>query len=388
MPWTVSRNDECPASRPWAVIKDDDGSIEGCHASEADAQAQLVALNIAESEGRAYESIDFKPPEGVAEEAQRGLDWRREYGRGGTEIGIARARDLAGRRNVSPETARRMKAYFDRHEVDKEGQGWDRGSDGYPSNGRIAWALWGGDAGRSWANQLVRRMNAEDEDRSYDMEIERRLMEFESEDELVIEPRQNGQAAIVGYAAVYNRLSLDLGGFREEILPGAFDRILNRQRGKADVVALYNHDINIVLGRTSSGTLELSSDEKGLRYVVTPPASRQDVIDLIARRDVRGSSFAFTVDKSGERFRQTDEGKTIRQIREIKVLYDVGPVVTPAYPDSSATVAGSSATVAMRSYQAWLAEQEQEKPEQVAVRSVMSGVAASVASLLRLKLHG
>jgi phage prohead protease, HK97 family len=220
------------------------------------------------------------------------------------------------------------------------------------------------------------------------MEIERRLMEFESEDELVIEPRQNGQAAIVGYAAVYNRLSLDLGGFREEILPGAFDRILNRQRGKADVVALYNHDINIVLGRTSSGTLELSSDEKGLRYVVTPPASRQDVIDLIARRDVRGSSFAFTVDKSGERFRQTDEGKTIRQIREIKVLYDVGPVVTPAYPDSSATVAGSSATVAMRSYQAWLAEQEQEKPEQVAVRSVMSGVAASVASLLRLKLHG
>jgi HK97 family phage prohead protease len=381
MPWTVSRSDDCPASRPWAVIKDDDGSIEGCHASEADAQAQLVALNIAESEGRDYESIDFKPPEGVATEAQRGLDWRREYGRGGTEIGIARARDLAGRRNVSPETARRMKAYFDRHEVDKEGEGWSPSQDGYPSNGRIAWALWGGDAGRSWANQLVRRMNAEDEDRSYSMDIERRVMPFEDEDELVIEPRQNGQAAIVGYAAVYNRLSLDLGGFREEILPGAFDRILNRQRGKADVVALFNHDSNMVLGRTSSGTLELSSDEKGLRYVVTPPASRDDVLELIRRRDVAGSSFAFTVSPSGERFRQTDEGKTIRQIREVKGLYDVGPVLTPAYP-------ASSATVAMRSYQAWLAEQEQEQRETVAVRSVMSGVAASVASLLRLKLHG
>lgn len=383
MPWTVSRSDACPASRPWAVIKDDDGSIEGCHASEADAQAQLVALNIAESEGRAYESIDFKPPEGVATEAQRGLDWRREYGRGGTEIGIARARDLAGRRNISPETARRMKAYFDRHEVDKEGEGWSPSQDGYPSNGRIAWALWGGDAGRSWANQLVRRMNAEDEDRSISMEtleIERRLMEFEEEDELVIEPRQNGQTSIVGYAAVYNRLSLDLGGgLREEILPGAFDKILNRQRGKADVVALFNHDSNIVLGRTSSGTLELSSDEKGLRYVVTPPNSRDDILELIRRRDVRGSSFAFTVDKSGERFRQTDEGKTIRQISEVKGLYDVGPVLTPAYP-------ASSATVAMRSYQAWLAEQKQ--PEEVAVRSVMSGVAASVASLLRLKLHG
>lgn len=379
MPWTVSRTDACPASRPWAVIKDDDGSIEGCHASEADAQAQLVALNIAESEGRAYESIDFRPPAGVAEEAQRGLDWRREYGRGGTEIGIARARDLAGRRNVSPETARRMKAYFDRHEVDKEGEGWSPSQDGYPSNGRIAWALWGGDAGRSWANQLVRRMNAEDEDRSYRMDIERRVMPFEDEDELVIEPRQNGQAAIVGYAAVYNRLSLDLGGFREEIMPGAFDRFLSR--AKPDVVALYNHDSNIVLGRTTSGTLELSSDDKGLRYVVTPPASREDIMELIARRDVRGSSFAFTVDKGGESFRTAENGKAIRQIKEVKGLYDVGPVLTPAYP-------ASSATVAMRSYEAWLAEQEQEQRETVAVRSVMSGVAASVASLLRLKLHG
>jgi len=379
MPWTVSRTDACPASRPWGVTKDDDGSIEGCHASEADAQAQLVALNIAESESRAYESIDFRPPAGVADEAQRGLDWRREYGRGGTEIGIARARDLAGRRNVSPETARRMKAYFDRHEVDKEGEGWSPSQDGYPSNGRIAWALWGGDAGRSWANQLVRRMNAEDEDRSNSMDIERRVMPFEDEDELVIEPRQNGQAAIVGYAAVYNRLSLDLGGFREEIMPGAFDRFLGR--AKPDVVALYNHDSNIVLGRTTSGTLELSSDDKGLRYVVTPPASRDDIMELIARRDVRGSSFAFTVDKAGESFRTAENGKAIRQIKEVKGLYDVGPVLTPAYP-------ASSATVAMRSYEAWLAEQEQEQRETVAVRSVMSGVAASVASLLRLKLHG
>ena len=121
MPWHVEQSGECPASRPWAVVKDDDGTIEGCHASEADAQDQLTALNIAESEGRAYEDINFSPPEGVRNEAQRGLDWRREYGRGGTEVGIARARDLAGGRTISPETAKRMKAYFDRHEVDKQG---------------------------------------------------------------------------------------------------------------------------------------------------------------------------------------------------------------------------------------------------------------------------
>lgn len=380
MPWHIEESGQCPASRPYAVVKDDDGTIEGCHASEADAKAQLTALNIAESEEnqRAYEKINFTPPEGVRDEAARGLEWRREFGRGGTEVGVARARDLSNGRDVSPETARRMKAYFDRHEVDKEGEGWSPSQDGFPSAGRIAWALWGGDPGRSFANRIVRQMNAEDEERNLAMDIERRDMEFAESDELVIETRANGQAAIVGYAAVYNRLSLDLGGFREEILPGAFDKVLNRQRGKADVVALFNHDNNIVLGRTSSGTLELSSDDKGLRYVVTPPASRQDVLDLIARRDVSGSSFAFTVSKAGESFRTAEDGKAIRQIREVSGLYDVGPVVTPAYPSSTSSVA-------MRSYMAWLAEQQPEQPQ---TRSLLPGIAAAAASLLRLKLRG
>lgn len=377
MPWSVEESSECPASRPWAVVKDADGSIEGCHATEADAEKQLTALNIAEAEGRAYESIDFSPPKGVRGEAEKGLAWRREHGRGGTAIGIARARDLAGGKNISPETARRMKAYFDRHEVDKQGEGWSPGEDGFPSNGRIAWALWGGDPGRTWSTQLVRRMNAEDEDRSSIVEnIERRDMPFVEDDELIVETRANGQAAIVGYAAVYNRLSLDLGGFREEILPGAFDKILSRQRGKADVVALFNHDSNIVLGRTSSGTLELSSDEKGLRYVVTPPASRADILELIARRDVSGSSFAFTVGKDGEAFRTAEDGKAIRQIREVKGLYDVGPVLTPAYP-------ASSSSVAMRSYEAWLAEQQEEESPQAVQRSLVMDAAAAMALRLR-----
>lgn len=205
------------------------------------------------------------------------------------------------------------------------------------------------------------------------MEIERRDMEFVEDDELVIESRANGQAAIVGYAAVYNRLSLDLGGFREEILPGAFDRIVNRQRGKADVVALFNHDSNIVLGRTSSGTLELSTDDKGLRYVVTPPVSRQDIVELVQRRDVRGSSFAFTVDKNGESFRTAEDGKAIRQIREVSGLYDVGPVLQPAYPSSSAAVA-------MRSFEAWL---QQQQPKAIARRSTVED--AAVAMSLRLR---
>jgi hypothetical protein len=107
-----------------------------------------------------YEHIDFAPPEGVRVEARRGLDWRDEYGRGGTEVGVARARDLSNGRNVSPETARRMASYFARHEVDKQGEGFSPGEPGFPSAGRIAWALWGGDPGQAWSSKLVTQMDA------------------------------------------------------------------------------------------------------------------------------------------------------------------------------------------------------------------------------------
>ena len=212
------------------------------------------------------------------------------------------------------------------------------------------------------------------------MEIERRDFAFEEENELIVESRADGRAAIIGYAAVYNRLSLDLGGFREEILPGAFDKSLSRQRGKSDVVALFNHDSNIVLGRSSSGTLELSSDEKGLRYVVTPPVSRADVLELIQRRDVRGSSFAFTVESKNESFRTGEDGKAIRQIREVSGLYDVGPVLVPAYP-------ATSASVAMRSYEAWLASQEKPAEPEAVAAVVKRSLARDAAAAWSLRLR-
>ena len=104
---------------------------------------------------------DYKPTEGMVEEAQRGLDWRSEFGRGGTEIGIARARDIVNGRNLSEETVKRMFSFFSRHEVDKEAEGFRPSEDGYPSNGRIAWALWGGDAGFAWSRDKVASMESE-----------------------------------------------------------------------------------------------------------------------------------------------------------------------------------------------------------------------------------
>ena len=103
------------------------------------------------------------PTDEMAAEAERGLEWRREYGRGGTEVGVARARDIANKRDLSMDTVRRMNSYFARHEVDKEAEGFRPGEDGYPSAGRIAWALWSGDPGMAWAARIV---SEDDEDRA------------------------------------------------------------------------------------------------------------------------------------------------------------------------------------------------------------------------------
>jgi len=106
--------------------------------------------------------MSHKPTSGMVTEAQRGLDWRKEHGRGGTEVGIARARDIVNGKNLSDDTVKRMYSFFSRHEVDKQAEGFSQGEDGYPSNGRIAWALWGGDAGYSWSRKIAERLKKEE----------------------------------------------------------------------------------------------------------------------------------------------------------------------------------------------------------------------------------
>lgn len=101
--------------------------------------------------------LDLRPPATVAAAARRGLELRAEYGRGGTAVGVARARDLSNRRTLTVETAKRMVAYFTRHEVDLQAPAARRGHPDYPSPGYIAWLLWGGDAGRAWARRIVRQ---------------------------------------------------------------------------------------------------------------------------------------------------------------------------------------------------------------------------------------
>lgn len=149
---------------------------------------------------------------------------------------------------------------------------------------------------------------------------------------------------IKGYAAVFNKLSEDMG-FREKIEPGAFKNAI----GKSDTRALWNHDSNYVLGRVSAGTLRLKEDDQGLYIENDPPDTQwaRDLMVSIERGDVNQMSFGFIVD--ADRWEVVD-GKDIRTIMSVRELADVSPVTFPAYPDTS---------VAMRSLEEHRAQAEE-----------------------------
>ena len=129
---------------------------------------------------KAIADIDLRPTDSMAAEAKRGLAWRKEHNRGGTLVGVARANQLVNKENLSPSTVKRMFSFFSRHEVDKQGQGFSQGEDGYPSAGRIAWSLWGGDPGFSWSRKKVGQINRESEKLDNDYTVE----ETESQEDI------------------------------------------------------------------------------------------------------------------------------------------------------------------------------------------------------------
>jgi HK97 family phage prohead protease len=299
-----------------------------------------------------YDHIDFTPPAGVREEAAKGLAWRSEYNRGGTAVGVARARDLSNGTNISPETAKRMKAFFDRHQGNRQAEGWSPGEDGFPSNGRIAHALWGGDPGQAWASKLTKQIEAADEEgRSIMGNIERRSLAIDEIESavplLAVESRSEDGAEreyVVGYAAKFGVNSLDLGDFIERIDPGAFGIVAERRGRKKplETRALWNHDANYPLARYP-GTLKMTVDEVGLRYEFPVPDTSygRDIASNIRAGIVKGSSFSFTVPSGGDSW-AVEDGRSVRTIQKIDTLLDVGPVTFPAYPDADVKVAQRS----------------------------------------------
>lgn len=158
--------------------------------------------------------------------------------------------------------------------------------------------------------------------------VERRAYLLESRAVIDVEKR-----TIEGYAAVFNRWSEDLGGFREIILPGAFAPALERY--DLDVRALINHDANLILGRTKTGTLEIYEDNIGLSVRIALPDTQyaRDLLVMLERGDINQMSFGF--ETARDRWYE-EGGQVYRELLEIGRLYDVSVVTFPAYPQTIA----------------------------------------------------
>lgn len=159
-------------------------------------------------------------------------------------------------------------------------------------------------------------------------DIERRIVDAG------LEVRGEGETrTLVGYAAKFGVRSEDLGGFVESIAPGAFDRAISEEH---DVRALWNHNPDVVLGRTKSGTLRLSVDEVGLRIETDLPDTQaaRDLRVSVARGDVSQMSFGFRT--KGDEWR-TEDGVPYRTLTDLD-LFDVSPVTYPAYPQTEVSV--------------------------------------------------
>jgi len=148
-------------------------------------------------------------------------------------------------------------------------------------------------------------------------------------------------ATIRGHASVFDQISENLGWFREIISPGAFDSVLGD-----DVRALFNHDPNRILGRTSANTARIGVDELGLWYEadLADTSANRELVTAIERGDVSQSSFGFRVAFRGDEWDENEDGVFIRTITKISNLYDVSPVTFPAYPQTD---------VARRSFDTW-----------------------------------
>lgn len=167
------------------------------------------------------------------------------------------------------------------------------------------------------------------------MEKETRILS----EPLEVREAEDGTRTLVGYGAVFGKFSQDLGGFREIIDPAAFNRTIQNQK---DILVTVNHNVDRLLGRTAAGTARVNVDEVGVRYEVDIPDTMdgRDAMTLATRGDLFGSSFTFAT--VADDWAKDEDGRRVRTLKEVR-LFELGPVVSPAYLDT---------TVALRSMDA------------------------------------
>jgi HK97 family phage prohead protease len=296
---------------------------------------EYLADNSRSTEGRAIDPNGYEPTAAMREEAERGLEWRREFNRGGTLVGVARARDIAAGKRLPADTVLRMRSYFARHEVDKEAQGFRPGEDGFPSAGRIAWALWGGDPAQAWVESIIETFS---EEKSTSKTGEIMGIEFRTATANLRAVDPEGMT-FEGYASLFDSPSGE--GVEPEIVKkGAFARSLAAaKRGEWDVRAYQDHDPKLLLGTTKSGTLELEENEKGLlaRIRLNPNITwHRDLAELVrTMHSSLGMSFGFFNTRAN-----TINDQGVRELRDVK-LVEVSALtgLQPYYPGTLSLVA-------------------------------------------------
>jgi len=270
------------------------------------------------------------PTQAMADEAQRGLDWRAEYGRGGTEVGVARARDISNRKDLSNETIGRMVSYFARHEVDKDAQGFRQGEDGYPSAGRIAWALWGGDPGKSWADKEWAKIQDEGAEK---MMMRKNIVL----DNVGLKFAKGETGGFSGYASVFGGVD----SYNDTIMAGAYKGVIERiKSGAARMPKMFvNHkSYELPVGKW----LEIAEDSKGLLMEgeLTPGMSDAEKVKAAMQHGtIDGLSIGYGLNRDDVEMVEKDDG-VVRVIKNISELYEISIVTYPA--DDSARVDLSS----------------------------------------------
>jgi HK97 family phage prohead protease len=199
-------------------------------------------------------------------------------------------------------------------------------------------------------------------------ELERRVVTQ------ALECRADGDAKkLGGYAALFDSETVIAGAFREVIKRGAFTDAVTRD----DVRATFNHDPNFVLGRTTSGTLTIAEDERGLRYDVTPPDTTwaRDLMTSVSRGDVTQSSFAFRVTRDA--WPAVKRGELPLRSIEAVELYDVSPVTYPAYESTTVAVRAQAASVVAAAESSVAAKHEHARRHNRIVRAAREASAFS-----------
>jgi uncharacterized protein len=155
-----------------------------------------------------------------------------------------------------------------------------------------------------------------------------------------IELRKDGDADVIeGYAIVFNRESINLGGFKEIIMRSAVEGVDFSQ-----LVSFFNHDQRMILGKAKNKTLSVEVDDYGVKYRVSPPDTTyvRDLVENIKARNVEGSSFQFIVPKAGDMISRKADGTVLRTITKFDMVLEMGPVFNPAYLQTDTSVAKRS----------------------------------------------